>query len=121
MDNGTFTQLSKVATMKSILISSLVTAASAGAVFQPADPTITPGPRVNYELFRKQDNNRFIGFISQSSGYTALSCSVGDRVWETNSLWGLVLSKIHSEWIKVQGTDLDVDVVQPLLQVAKPR
>ncbi|KAF2792165.1 hypothetical protein K505DRAFT_56910 [Melanomma pulvis-pyrius CBS 109.77] len=53
-----------------------------------ADPTITSAPEVNFELMRKQNDNRFMGWLSLSGGsYSSKQCDVGGTLYQTASLW----------------------------------
>lgn len=53
-----------------------------------ADPTITKAPEVNYELLRRQNDQRFMGWLSLSGGsYSSVNCDVGGTVYQTDDRW----------------------------------
>jgi hypothetical protein len=53
-----------------------------------ADPTITKAPQVNFELLRRQNDQRFMGWLSLSGGsYASEDCDVGGTVYQTDDRW----------------------------------
>jgi len=76
------------------VISSALFAASYAKILIPsytpssADPTITNAPQVNFELLRKQNDNRFMGWVSLSEGYwESEQCNAGYTFFETSDIW----------------------------------
>ncbi|PVI04534.1 hypothetical protein DM02DRAFT_725695 [Periconia macrospinosa] len=52
-----------------------------------SDPTITPAPEVPMELFRKQNDNRFVGWVSLFGSWTARTCNIGYTYYQAGSVW----------------------------------
>lgn len=86
--------------MKSISILSFATAVSANALLKPSpatsDPTITPAPQVHAELFRKQNNNRFMGWVSYSSGWSSRQCDIGGTLYQSGDYWRCCATTVAS-------------------------
>jgi len=59
-----------------------------------SDPTITEAPRVNFELLRRQNDGRFMGWISDSAGsWSSQQCNSGLTYFETSSNWACCTTK----------------------------
>lgn len=86
--------------MKSISILSLAAAVSADALLQPSpatsDPTITSAPQINYELLRKQANNRFMGWVSYSTGWSTRQCDIGGTLYQSGDYWRCCATTVAS-------------------------
>jgi hypothetical protein len=53
-----------------------------------ADPTITAAPSIPIELLRqRQNNDRFMGWISASGEWTSRTCDVGGTFYQTDDVW----------------------------------
>ncbi|KAF2002245.1 hypothetical protein P154DRAFT_618665 [Amniculicola lignicola CBS 123094] len=58
----------------------------------PADPTITPGPQV--EL--RQENQRFMGWLSFSGTWTSRQCDIGGTLYQTSDFWRCCATTVAS-------------------------
>ncbi|OSS47520.1 hypothetical protein B5807_07439 [Epicoccum nigrum] len=73
---------------KALAASVLLTGSFAALVTPSAvtsDPTITPGP--NFELFRKQNNDQYIGWVSYSGSWSSVECEAGATYYQTGGHW----------------------------------
>ncbi|KAH7359557.1 hypothetical protein BKA66DRAFT_230658 [Pyrenochaeta sp. MPI-SDFR-AT-0127] len=50
-----------------------------------SDATITPGPQL--ELLRKQNDNRYIGWVSWNGLWSSEQCDVGGTYYQTSDFW----------------------------------
>ena len=58
-----------------------------------ADPTITSAPRVNIELLRRQNDQRFMGWLSLSDGdYSSADCASGATLSQAGDYWRCCLT-----------------------------
>ena len=99
------------------VISSALFAASYAKILEPsytpssADPTITKAPQVNFKLLRKQNDNRFIGWLSLSDSiWESEQCSTGltffsDHLWYVGVLYGLS-TKLLGDWMRCWDFDI---------------
>lgn len=70
----------------SALVSSSLAVFVKPSAVEPTSPAlITPGPQI--ELLRKQNNDRFMGWIEFSSTWTSMTCSPGNTYYQTGSYW----------------------------------
>ncbi|KAH7121175.1 hypothetical protein B0J11DRAFT_59100 [Dendryphion nanum] len=85
--------------MKSISLLSIATVA-ANALLQPSpavsDPTITPAPQISVELLRKQNNNRFMGWVSYSTGWSSRQCDIGGTLYQSGDYWRCCATSVAS-------------------------
>lgn len=73
---------------KALAASVLLTGSFAALVTPSAatsDPTITPGP--NFELFRKQNNDQYMGWVSYSGSWTSAECEAGATYYQSGGHW----------------------------------
>lgn len=74
---------------RTILAGSVLFASSLASIVTPsidaADPTITHGP--NYELFRKQNNDRFMGWVEYEGTWTTQNCDAGVTYFQSAGHW----------------------------------
>lgn len=72
-----------------VLIGLALLVPSLAAVVTPSashlDPTITPGP--NIELFRKQNNDRYMGWVSNSGTWLTQQCEPGVTYFQSGGHW----------------------------------
>lgn len=72
-----------------LVLSLALTSGSTAALLSPtasaADPTITPGPQI--ELFRKQNNDGYIGWVSWQGEWSSEQCDPGLTYFQTSSYW----------------------------------
>jgi hypothetical protein len=72
-----------------VLIGSALLVPSLAAIVTPSashlDPTITPGP--NIELFRKQNNDRYMGWVSISGIWSSQQCESGATYFQSGGHW----------------------------------
>lgn len=53
-----------------------------------ADPTITKAPAVNFELLRRQNDQRFMGWLSLKGGsYSSADCAEGGTMYQSSDYW----------------------------------
>lgn len=73
------------------VIGSALLVASSAELLAPSsstsDPTITPAPEVPIELFKKQNDDRFMGWISVSGSYTSRRCDLGGTYYQSGDFW----------------------------------
>ncbi|KAF2995076.1 hypothetical protein E8E13_002848 [Curvularia kusanoi] len=50
-----------------------------------SDPTITPAP--NYELFKKQNNDRYMGWVQQNGIWSSVQCEAGATYYQDGKNW----------------------------------
>ncbi|KAH6611919.1 hypothetical protein C7974DRAFT_87396 [Boeremia exigua] len=71
------------------LVASALFSSSLASIVTPsvsaADPTITPGP--NIELLRKQNDARFMGWVSISGVWTSQQCELGASLYQSGGHW----------------------------------
>lgn len=74
-----------------MIISAVFTSATLAALLAPTpstlDPTITPAPRIPIELLRKQNNDRFIGWLSVDGEWTTRTCEIGGTYYQSGEYW----------------------------------
>jgi hypothetical protein len=51
------------------------------------DPTITPAPDISLELLRRQNNVRFIGWVSFSGEWLSRTCDLGGTYYQSGDYW----------------------------------
>lgn len=98
--------LSHVAVGSSLLAVSL--AAKGVSPNQVADPTITPGPKFNVELLkRQQDDSTFAGWVSETGKWEAWICLGGGtyRQFQTANYWDCCPSDTSIECRRFIGCD----------------
>ena len=70
-------------------IGSAIFVSSLGSTVTPSasylDPTITPGPSI--ELFRKQNDDRFMGWVSISGTWLSQQCDLGVTYFQSGGYW----------------------------------
>lgn len=75
----------------SITSSAIFASLSLAEVLAPSpaisDPTITPAPNVPVELLRKQNNDRFMGWVKISGTWTSRTCDIGGTYYQSGSNW----------------------------------
>ena len=84
---GNYTKMSNIHA-KALAASVLLTGSFAALVTPSAatsDPTITPGP--NFELFRKQNNDQYMGWVSYSGSWTSAECEAGATYYQSGGHW----------------------------------
>ncbi|KAF2684374.1 hypothetical protein K458DRAFT_388841 [Lentithecium fluviatile CBS 122367] len=72
---------------RSALFSSLGLAKVFTATPAITDPTITPAPEIPIELLKKQNNDRFIGWMSYSGIWTSRTCDLGGTYFQSGDYW----------------------------------
>lgn len=74
-----------------VAISSVLVASGIAAELAPTpvvvESAITPGPQVEFELFRKQNNLQYIGWRQWSGIWTTRTCNLGGTYYATSSYW----------------------------------
>src|SRR5690242_295215 len=73
---------------KAIAASALLSGSLASIVTPSAsssDPTITPGP--NIELLRKQNNDRYMGWVAISGVWSSQQCESGATYFQSGGHW----------------------------------
>ncbi|KAF2731662.1 hypothetical protein EJ04DRAFT_578958 [Polyplosphaeria fusca] len=80
-----FTMRSSYAIRFPILAASYLSLVSAAIT---ADPTITQAPNVPLELLRKQNNNRFMGWLSYRGTWSSVQCEYGGTLYQNGEYWG---------------------------------
>ncbi|KAF2623640.1 hypothetical protein BU25DRAFT_461732 [Macroventuria anomochaeta] len=72
-----------------VLVGSALSMSSLAFIVTPSastsDPTITPGPQI--ELWRKQNNDRYMGWVSQNGVWTSQQCESGATYFQTGGHW----------------------------------
>lgn len=72
-----------------LVVSSALFASSLATGLVPtpstSDATITPGPQI--ELLRKQNNDRYIGWVSWNGEWASESCNLGGTYYQTGEHW----------------------------------
>lgn len=61
-----------------------------------SDPTITPAPAVPIELLRKQNGNRFMGWIEYDGEWTTRQCDIGGTLYQSGDYWRCCATTIAS-------------------------
>ena len=54
---------------------------------QFADPTITEAPQIDLELLRRQNSDRFIGWLQDSNSWDSRQCVTGLTYFQSNTRW----------------------------------
>ncbi|KAF9693921.1 hypothetical protein EKO04_007981 [Ascochyta lentis] len=58
---------------------------SLAAILTPSDPTITPGPQI--DLLRKQNDDRYMGWLSYDGAWSTQRCDAGATYFQSGGHW----------------------------------
>ncbi|PSN69256.1 hypothetical protein BS50DRAFT_586588 [Corynespora cassiicola Philippines] len=76
--------------MRTIVMSSALFSGSYAALLATpvaSDPTITAAPAIPVELLRKQNNDRFMGWVFESSEWMSRTCDIGGTYYQSGDYW----------------------------------
>lgn len=82
----TMTMFARVALGSALISSSLAIAVAPSAVQPDSEALITPAPQV--ELLKRQNNDRFMGWIQYTSDFwSSQTCATGNTYYQSGDYW----------------------------------
>jgi hypothetical protein len=88
-----FETLFAIMRSNNVISYAFLSGAYANVLLQPSpavsDPMITPAPRIPAALLRKQNDERFMGYLQYSSGaqWSSEDCDIGGTLYQSGDIW----------------------------------